>query len=260
MKNTKKILAVVLAAAMILVCFAGCTKKADEAKTLVMATNAEFPPYEFKEGDKVVGIDAEVMQAICDKIGYTLKIEDMAFDSIIPAVQSGKADVGAAGMTITDERKQEVDFTDTYATAKQVVIVREDAKITSIDDLAGKKVGVQQGTTGDIYASDSVENGGFGEENVDKYSKGAEAVTALTQNKVSAVIIDNQPAQVFVKNANEGGNVKLVILDEAFADEEYAICVKKGNTELLDKINKALGELKADGTFDKIVGKYISAK
>lgn len=253
MKNLKKFLALALAATMILVVFAGCSSKKEENATggkLVMATNAEFPPYEYKEGDKIVGIDAEIMQAIAEKLGMELVIEDIDFDAIIPSVQSGKADVGAAGMTVTDERLMEVDFSDTYATAKQVVIVKADSGIKSLDDLTGKKIGVQQGTTGDIYASDD-----YGDENVDRYAKGAEAVEALTQGKVDAVIIDNQPAQVFVSNAAEG---ELVILDEAYADEEYAICVKKGS-DLLEKINGALAELKADGTFDKIIAKYIKA-
>lgn len=165
--------------------------------TLVMATNAEFPPYEYMNGENVIGIDAEIMQAVCNKLDYTLKIENMEFDSIIPAVKSGKADVGAAGMTVTKDRQKEVAFTDTYATAKQVIIIKSDSAITNGDGLKGKKIGVQQGTTGDIYAT-----GDFGKENVERYSKGAQAVQALIQGKVDAVIIDSQPAQAFVDNAN----------------------------------------------------------
>ncbi len=158
--------------------------------------------------------------------------------------------MGMAGMTVTEDRKQNVDFSVTYATARQVVIVPEGSDIASLDDLEGKTIGVQQGTTGDIYASDD-----YGDENVERYAKGMEAVQALTQGKIDAVIIDNEPARVFVSE-NEG----LIILDEAYADEEYAIAVRKGNTALLEQINAALNELKADGTLDAIVAKYISAE
>lgn len=216
--------------------------------TLVMATNAEFPPYEYHDGDSIVGIDAEIAQAIADKMGVTLEIEDIAFDSIIPEVTSGKADMGMAGMTVTDERKQSVDFSDTYAEAAQVIIVTEDSDIASPDDLQGKIVGVQTGTTGDIYATDD-----YGDDNVERYNKGMEAVQALSQGKIDAVIIDREPAKVYVQE-NEG----LKILDENYTTEEYAIAVNKGNAELLANVNAALAELKADGTIDAIVAKYIT--
>ena len=177
------------------------------------------------------------------------KIEDMAFDSIIPAVTSGKADIGLAGMTVTEDRLENVDFSDTYAHATQVVIVKEDSDIASPDDLEGKKIGVQLGTTGDIYAGD------IKDATVERYNKGFEAVQALTQDKIDAVVIDGEPAKVFVKE-NEG----LKMLDEAFTEEDYAIAVAKGNDELLDKINTALGELKDSGELDKIVDKYITAE
>jgi len=231
---------------------ASCGKSSSgtaQAGVLVMATNAEFPPYEYHEGGDIVGIDAEIAAAIAEKMGCTLEIEDIAFDSIIAEVDSSKADMGMAGMTVTEDRKQSVDFSVTYAVARQVVIVKEGGDIASIDDLAGKKIGVQQGTTGDIYASDD-----YGDDNVERYSKGMEAVQALAQGKIDAVIIDNEPAKVFVSE-NEG----LIILDEAYADEEYAIAVRKGNTELLNAINEALDELKKDGTIDEIVDRYISA-
>ncbi len=215
--------------------------------TLVMATNAEFEPYEYHEGDDIVGIDADIAQAICDKLGYELKIEDMEFDSILPAVQSGKADFGAAGMTVTDERKQSVDFTDSYATGIQSVIVKEGSSIKSIDDLKGKKIGVQLATTGDIYAKDD-----FGEENVEEYNKGADAVMALTSGKIDAVIIDNQPAKAFVKTTDG-----LQILDTDYVQEDYAAAIQKGNTDLLNAVNGALKELKEDGTIQKILDKYI---
>lgn len=218
--------------------------------TLVMATNAEFEPWEYHDGDSIVGIDVEIAQAIGEKLGMNVEIEDMAFDSIIPAVTSGKADFGAAGMTVTEERLQSVDFTDTYAEASQVIIVKEGSDITGSDGLVGKKVGVQLGTTGDLLSTGLV-----GDENVERYNKGFEAVQALLQDKIDAVVIDGAPAKAFVSQS-EG----LVILDEALSQEEYAIAVKKGNTELLDKINSALVELKEDGTIDEIVNKYIPAE
>ena len=219
------------------------------AGTLVMATNAEFPPYEYYEGDAIVGIDAEIAAAIADKLGMELKIEDMAFDSIIVAVDSGKADIGLAGMTVTEDRLENVNFSDTYAHASQVVIVKEDSDIASPDDLKGKKVGVQLGTTGDAYAGD------IEDATVERYNKGFEAVQALTQGKIDAVIIDGEPAKVFVEQ-NEG----LKILDEAFTEEDYAIAIAKDNEELLEKINGALAELKDSGDLDKIVAKYITAE
>lgn len=217
---------------------------------LVMATNAEFPPYEFHDGGNIVGIDAEIAAAVAGKLGMELQIEDMAFDSIIPAVTSGKADVALAGMTVTEDRKANVDFTDTYAKAAQVIIVKEDSAVTGPSDLKGKKVGVQQGTTGDIYVTDEL-----GEESVERYNKGFEAVEALKQDKIDAIVIDREPANVFVSE-NEG----LKILDEAYTEEEYAIAVKKGNTELLDQVNGALKELKDSGELQKIVDKYINAE
>ena len=225
--------------------------------TLVMATNAEFPPYEYHDssqvgpdGSDIVGIDAEIAGAIADQMGMDLVIEDIAFDSLIPELQSGKADFVAAGMTVTEDRLVNVDFSDTYATAVQSVIVTNDSDIASVDDLAGKKIGVQQGTTGDLYATDD-----FGDENVDRYPKGVDAVQALVQGKVDAVIIDNEPAKVFV-----GDNEGLKLLETAYAEEEYAIAVKKGNTELLDQINAAIAELKDSGELESIVAKYITAE
>ena len=218
---------------------------------LVMATNAEFPPYEYHDGGEIVGIDAEIAKAIADELGMELEIEDLAFDSIIPEITSGKADMGLAGMTVTEDRKQSVDFTDTYAKASQKIIVKEDSAIASPDDLTGVIVGVQQGTTGDIYVSDLEADG----TTVERYNKGFEAVQALSQGKIDAVVIDGEPAKTFVAQT-EG----LKILEESFTDEEYAIAVKKGNTELLEKINGALKTLKDNGTLDEIVAKYIKAE
>lgn len=255
----KKFLAVLLAALMICISFVACSseKKSDDTntdtdtqETLTMATNAEFPPYEYKEGDNVVGIDAEVAQAIADKLGMKLEIVDTKFDAIIPGVQSGKYDMGMAGMTVTPEREQSVSFSDSYATGIQSIIVKQGSDIKSVDDLSEKtKIGVQLGTTGDIYAKDD-----FGDEAVQEYDKGADAVQALIAGKIDCVIIDNEPAKSFVA-ANEG----LEILKTSYAEEDYAICFKKDNTELQTKVNDALKELIADGTVQKIVNKYITA-
>ena len=262
----KKLAAVALAVVMSVSMLAGCgssnDKKSAESSTsanatatvktakdgvLTMATNATFPPYESYEGNDIVGIDADIAKAIADKLGLKLEIQDMEFNSIITAVQSGKADLGLAGMTVTDERKQSVDFTDSYATGIQSVIVKEGSSIKSIDDLKGKKIGVQLATTGDIYAKDD-----FGEENVEEYNKGADAVMALTSGKIDAVIIDNQPAKAFVKTTDG-----LQILDTDYVQEDYAAAIQKGNTDLLNAVNGALKELKEDGTIQKILDKYI---
>ena len=224
-----------------------CGKSSDNK--LVMATNAAFPPYENVEGDNIVGIDPEIAQAIADDLGMELVIEDMAFDSLIAAVSSGKADMVLAGLTVTEDRKQNVNFSDSYATAAQVIIVKEDSAIAGPDNLTGLKIGVQLGTTGDIYADD-IENA-----TVERYSKGFEAINALLQDKIDAVIIDNEPAKVFVSQ-NEG----LKIVDEEFTVEEYAIAIGKDNTELLEKVNGSLKKLKESGKIDEIIGKYIKAE
>ena len=256
----KKFLAVLLAALMICVSFVACSseKKSDDTntdtdtqETLTMVTNAESPPYAYKEGDKVVGIDADVAQAIADKLGMKLEIVDTKFDAIIPGVQSGKYDMGMAGMTVTPEREQSVAFSDSYATGIQSIIVKQGSDIKSVDDLSEKtKIGVQLGTTGDIYAKDD-----FGDEAVQEFDKGADAVQALLAGKIDCVIIDNEPAKSFVAS-NDG----LEILNTSYAEEEYAICFKKDNTELQTKVNGALKELIADGTLQKIVNKYIKAE
>ena len=258
----KKLLAMLLASVMVLG-VAACSAPAEETpadtttetkETLIMGTNAEFPPYEYHEGDAIVGIDAEVAAAIAEKLGMDFKIEDMAFDSIIPAVQAGKVTMGMAGMTVTEERLLEVDFTDTYATGIQVVIVKEGSEITTVDDLykGGYVIGVQTATTGDLYSTDDFEAAGLA--TVERYNKGADAVQALVTDKIDCVIIDNEPAKAFVAE-NEG----LAILDTEYAVEDYAICMAKENP-LYDDVNNALKELIADGTVQAIVDKYISAK
>lgn len=228
------------------------TQDADD-NTLVMATNAEFPPYEYYEGGEVIGIDAEIAQAIADKLGMDLKIEDMAFDSIIAAVQTGKADIGLAGMTVTEDRLENINFSDSYATGKQVIIVPEDSDITGPDDLEGTTVGVQGSTTGDLYVTWDYVDEGLAE--IERYNKGADAVMALIQNKVDAVVIDNEPAKVFVSQ-NEG----LKILETEYVTEEYAVAIAKDNDALLEKVNGALAELKESGQLQAIIDKYITAE
>lgn len=249
----KKFLALIMVAILALSMVA-CGGKADE-EVLVMGTNAAFPPYEYYEGDKIVGIDAEIAAAIAEKLGMKLEIKDMEFNSLTTAVSSGAIDIALAGMTVTPEREESVNFTDSYATGIQVIIVKEDSAIASVDDLTGKKIGVQSGTTGDIYCSDTPENGGFGEDAVARYDNGALAVAALMNGQVDCVVIDNEPAKAFVA-ANEG----LKILDTEYVTENYAAAISKDNPELLEKVNKALAELKAEGKIDEIINKYIKAE
>ena len=227
---------------------------ASEAAKLTMATEATFPPYEYYDGDAIVGIDVEVAQAIADKLGMELEVTDIAFDSIVPGVQTGKYDMGMAGMTVTEDRKEQVNFSDSYATGVQVVIVKDDGPITSVDDLfadgANTVVGTQAGTTGFIYATSDIEDAGLG--TVKSFGKTTDAVEALKNGQVDCVILDNEPAKALVA-ANEG----LHILDTEYAVEDYAIAIAKENTDLLEKVNKALSELTADGTLQSIVDKYI---
>ena len=223
---------------------------------LTMSTNASFPPYEMVADDgSFEGIDIEVAGAIAEKLGLELQVDDMGFDAALQAAQTGKSDMVMAGVTITEERQAVMDFSDSYANGVQVVIVKEDSPIQTVDDLANANmIGCQMGTTGYIYCSDTPDKGGYGEDHVTPYDDGAAAVQALVNGQVDAVVIDNMPAQEYVA-ANPG----LKILDTEFANEDYAIGVAKGNTALLDAINGALAELKADGTLQSIVDKYIKA-
>ena len=226
------------------------TSTSADGGTLRMGTNATFPPYEFVGDDgNVQGIDADIAAAIADKLGMKLEITDMEFDSLIPALQSDTIDVALAGMTVTPDRQENVDFSDSYAKGVQVIIVKDGSDIASPDDLEGKSIGVQTGTTGDIYCTDD-----YGQENVKQFNNGPLAVAALVNGQIDCVVIDQEPAKNYVA-ANSG----LKILDTAYADEDYAIAIKKGNTELLDKVNGALKELKDDGTLQSIVDQYISA-
>ena len=221
------------------------------AGKLTMSTNAAFPPYEMTtDSGDFEGIDIEVAGAIAEKLGLELQVDDMDFDAALLATQNGKSDMVMAGVTVTDERQKVMDFSDTYAEGIQSIIVPEDSDIASADDLTGKAIGTQRGTTGYIYCTDD-----FGEDNVIAYDDGLTAVQALNNGQVDAVVIDNAPAKSFVE-ANPG----LKILDTAYAQEDYAIGVAKGNTALLDAINSTLEELQADGTLQAIVDKYITAE
>ncbi len=245
----KKMIALTLALMLVLTGFAF-------AETLKMGTNAAFPPYEFYDDEtgEIVGIDAEVAAAIAAKLGMELEITDMDFDALIPAVANGKVDVVLAGLTVTEERKQNVDFTASYATGVQVVIVKEGSEVT-LDALfaegASHKIGVQQGTTGDLYCTWDLED--TGKASIERFKTGADAILALTTGKVDCVVIDNEPAKNFVA-ANEG----LAILATEYITEDYAIALAKGS-EMTEKINAALEELIADGTVAAIIEKYIPA-
>ena len=258
----KKLLAIVLAAMMLACLFAGCSNSETasdlntvEAGKLIMSTNAAFPPYEMTTDDGgYTGIDVEIAQAIADKLGLELVIDDMEFDSALLAVQQGKSDIVMAGVSVTDTRKKVMEFTNSYATGIQVVIVKEGSDVT-MDNLGSKRIGCQRGTTGYLYASDTPANGGYGEDHVIAYDNGASAIKALQNGQVDCVIIDKAPAQEFVK-ANPG----LKLLEGTWVEEEYAIGFDKGNTGLLDKVNQALKELTDDGTIQKIIDKYITAE
>lgn len=260
----KKLLATLLMLVMLVGCFAGCGAKEDD--TLIMATNAAFPPYEYIENGEYVGIDVEIANLIAKELGKELEIKDVEFGSIIGGVQSGKYDLGIAGLTVTPDRLENVNFSTSYANGIQSVIVKEDCPYASYEDfytgfdadgnpagvVEGIKIGVQQDTTGDIYCSSEPAKWGFGEENVIRYKTGADAVQALVEGKVTAVIIDNEPAKAFAA-ANEG----LKIQETEFTNEDYAIAINKDNEELLKDVNDALAKLTEAGEIQKIIDKYI---
>ncbi len=260
----KKILAISLCILLIMSMMAGCagSKSGDgegvttiEKGKLIMSTNAAFPPYEMTTDDGgYAGIDVEIAQAIADKLGLELVVDDMDFNAALLAVQQGKSDIVMAGVSVTPDREMVMKFTDSYATGVQVVIIKEGSDVT-MDNLGEKMIGCQAATTGYIYASDSPENGGYGEDHVTAYENGASAVKALLNGQVDCVIIDSAPAQEFVA-ANPG----LTILEGAWVEESYAIGMSKDNPELYEAVNKALQELIADGTVQKIIDKYISAE
>lgn len=274
-----KLISVILALVLVISCFAACggktedptdasteateatdeatdeateaTDEAAEGTVLTMGTNAAFPPYEFVADDgSYAGIDVEIATAIAEKLGMTLEVKDMEFDSLISAVEGGVVDVVLAGLTVNEERLEKVNFSTSYAKGVQVIIVKEGSDIADVDGLEGKIIGVQAGTTGDIYCT-----GDYGQENVKQFPNGSLAVQALLNDQVDCVVIDNEPAKAFVA-ANEG----LVILDTEYANEDYAAAFAKENTELLDNFNAALAELTEAGTIAEIIEKYIPAE
>ncbi|MCR5736047.1 MAG: transporter substrate-binding domain-containing protein [Eubacterium sp.] len=224
---------------------------------LVVAISADFPPYEYVENNEYKGIDVEIAKAIGDKMGVEVQIKDMKFDTILGAVKSGEADIGISGISITELRKKQVDFSQSYTTTVQTIVVKEDSVIREASDLFrfGKyrRVGVQTGTTGDLYCTDDIELEGLGR--VERYNAGEDAIKALVAGKIDCVVIDQEPAREFVKR-NQG----LKILETAYAEEEYSVAIKKGNKRLTKNINQALEELKNEGTIQKIVDKYINEK
>ena len=296
MKNMKKLLCVALGAAMSFSLLASCsggssstpapetTTPAETAPTettpaetaaagdlssalieegkLIMSTNAQFPPYELVadgegfNGTGFEGIDIEIAAALADKLGLELVIDDMEFDSALLAVQNNAADMMLAGLSYSEDRDEVMDFTDSYATGVQVVIVKDGSGVT-MDNLGDYMIGTQRGTTGYIYASDTPENGGYGEDHVIAYDNGATAVQELINGTIDAVIIDQAPAEEYVAaNADAG----LTILPGAWVEEQYCLAVDDGNTALLDALNTALNELIDDGTVQAIIDKYITAE
>ncbi len=248
----KNFIAIMLALVMSLGIFAGCTSGSDgitiEEGKLIMSTNAEFPPYEMTTDDGgFAGIDIEIAQAIADKLGLELVIDDMGFDAALLAVQQGKSDMVMAGVTVDEDRLKVMDFSNSYATGVQVIIVKEGSDITA-DNFGEHMIGTQKGTTSDIYCTDD-----FGKDHVTTFDSSITAVQYLLNGQVDCVVVDSAPAQELVK-ANPG----LKILETEYVTENYAIGFAKGNTKLQEAVNKALEELTADGTIQKIIDKYIN--
>ena len=237
-----KLISAVPAALLLVFALSGCGRNDDR---LVMVTEATFPPYEFREGGKIVGIDVDLMKAVAKKTGRELVVEDMSFDSVIAAVQAGKADVAASGITVTDERKRQVGFSHPYVTAQQVVIVPKDSEIRGSADLKGKRIGVQHGTTGDLYVTRNIRE-------PERFPNGSLAVAALDAGKLDADVLDGEPSKVHVAL-----HENLVILDEPLTTEEYAIAVNRKNTALLEEINAVIDELRENGGLEKIKAKYV---
>ncbi|MBQ8588011.1 MAG: transporter substrate-binding domain-containing protein [Clostridia bacterium] len=242
----KKFLSLLLVVAMLAACvlaFTACGNK--ESDKLTMATNAEFPPFEYLEGEEMVGADIDLAHAIAEKLGKEIEITNIDFDAALTGAATGKYDMAIAGITANDDRKKNMNFSQDYYTASQAIIVASDSDIKTAADLEGKKVACQEGTTGEQYLLDN-------EYEIQSYKTGAEAVTALTSGKVDAVVIDNAVATAL--SAKKDGAT--VVLEEALTKEAYAIALKKGNDELTEEINKVLDELKADGTLKEIFEKY----
>ena len=255
MKLTALLLAAVTAISMTAVAVPAATDQVEAIKKagkIQMTTNAEFEPFEYKDGDEIVGIDIDLSQAIADKLGVKLEVSDIAFDSLIPSMNAGKADFIAAGMTATEDRKKNVDFSDPYFNASQAIIVAKDSDIKTREDLNGKTVGVQQGTTGDTYCTNDDGSSDVKVKEVKRYPKGMDAVSDLIAGRLDAVVIDDYPAEkLAAKNAD-----KVVKLDDALTEEEYAIAMPKGS-DLVDVVNGVIKDLKDSGELNKIIDKYI---
>ena len=239
----KKWLAVMLA--FMALFLTSCGEKEAERGKLIMVTNATFPPYEFYQGSRIVGIDADMVREIAKRNDLELVIEDMAFDSVIAAVQTGKADVAASGITVTEDRKKQIDFTTSYVKADQVIIVRKDSDIVGPESMRGKRIGVQHGTTGDMYVTEHVQE-------PERFQDGALAVASLVTGKIDAVVLDSAPAEEHVAR-NKG----ICILPTALVSEEYAMAISKSRPELLAMFNRTMAEMKVDGTMDTIWSRYL---
>lgn len=252
----KKILAVILAALMIATMLVGCGAKGKtlaqvkETGKLVVATSPDFPPFEgLGEGGAVEGIEIDVLNIVCEKLGVTLDIQEMDFDSVLFGIEAGKYDVGASGITVTPARQKNMLFTDAYCMAAQAIVVVEGSAIASKADLAGKKVSVQTGTTAEDYCMEQ----GY---SVDSYAANNDAQTALVQGKVDAWVIDDLTAAAMVEVYNESHDEKLVILSEAMTTEPYAFAFCYGSEDLVAEINKILNEMIDDGTIESIFAKF----
>ena len=227
--------------------FIGCGDKKNDDNKIIMVTNAEFPPYEYKDKNDFKGIDIEIANLIAEKMGKELEILDVEFDSIIPAIVSNKADIALAALTVTEDRKENVNFSDSYFETSQNILVRYGSDISKVSDLKGKKIGVQTGNIADINYTEE-----FGEENIERFNKHVDAVEALKNKKIDAVVLDNEPAKFFASE-----NDAIVMLNNVCKGEEYAIAINKDNQDLLDEINNILAETKKSGELDEIIKKYI---
>lgn len=258
----KKVISIILMVTIVFSLFTGCSssnnenqtsvKEKDGDNTLVMFTNAEFAPFEYFEGENIVGVDVDIANEVAKDLGKELKVEHIDFSSIVPAVLNGKADFGAAGMTITPARMEEVDFSIPYIESIQHIVYKNGEELKSMEDLKGKKIGVQLGTTGDLAITDAInlEDGVLKDSGaeVKTYKNALEASQDLLIGRLDAVVIDKLTAEQIIKNNDD---LKTEILGDI--SESYGICVKKGNTELLDSINKTLERLIKEGKIKEFI-------